>query len=135
MEYFTLSAVPNSQMWHQSADQVVSTAPIVYRRLERQLISAKVTVIGEWLTECNQGGSILFVSHQSEHGSSSLAVTSCEWIKAGFEICDGDLHAVSEHANSRGTDWEVLFLHTPHLWCIWLSSCNGRMTRSGYGTS
>jgi hypothetical protein len=81
MEYFTLSAVPNSQMWHQSADQVVSTAPIVYRRLERQLISAKVTVIGEWLTECNQGGSILFVSHQSEHGSFSLAVTSCEWIE------------------------------------------------------
>lgn len=29
----------------------------------------------------------------------------------------------------------VFFLHTPHLLCIWVLSCNWRMTHSGSGTS
>ena len=97
---------------------------------------AEFTVIGEWMNECDQGGLVLFVDHQPEHGSSPLAVASCEWVKAGFEICDGELHAVSEHANSKWTDRQIgFFLHTPHLLCIWVLSCNGRTTHSGSGTS
>ena len=92
------------------------TAPIIYKRFERQFTLAEVTVIVEWLAECDQERLVLFADRQPGHGiSPPLAVPSCKWVKVGFEICHGELNVVPEYANSDGTDLALCFLISQRL--------------------
>ena len=122
MEYFKLSAAPNTRLWRQKVGEQVSTAPIVYS-IERDFLVAEVNVMGEYLTEMDQGGLVLFFDRHPTHGSSPLTARTGEWVKVGFEICDGQVYAVSEHAASRGTDKTYYFV-SPYITTTFLTSSN-----------
>jgi hypothetical protein len=50
MEYFSLSAGPNTDLWRKPPDRDTATAPIVYTSLRQPFIIAEVTVTAEdWL--------------------------------------------------------------------------------------
>lgn len=60
MEYFTLAAAPNTNLWRKPPDHNTATAPIVFTSLRHPFVIAEVTVSADWEMEWDQGGLVIF---------------------------------------------------------------------------
>ncbi|EER25188.1 hypothetical protein D8B26_007800 [Coccidioides posadasii str. Silveira] len=60
MDYFTLSAAPNTDLWRKPPDRETTTAPILFTSLRQPFVIAEVTVTADWEMEWDQGGLVIF---------------------------------------------------------------------------
>ncbi|KAL5361157.1 hypothetical protein BJX96DRAFT_165698 [Aspergillus floccosus] len=119
MEYFTMTAGPNTDLWRKPPNGDISTAPIVYTSLRNPFVIAEVTVSADWEMEWDQGGLVIFAGAAPQSFSSEgmptpttegcrgrrRPVRPCKWVKAGMEFCSGAVHASSVSATADGADW------------------------------
>lgn len=120
MEYFELTAGPNTDLWRKPPNGDTSTAPIVFTSLRHPFVVAEVTVSADWEMEFDQGGLVIFAGPAPQ--SQSLCVASdvpsaatgwrsttptppCKWVKAGMEFSSGTVNASSVSATADGADW------------------------------
>lgn len=136
MDYFTLAAGPNTDLWRKPPNGDTSTAPIVYTSLRHPFIVAEVTVTADWEMEWDQGGLVIFAgaapgqslppettTPQATSGIRSsgrqiwnqATPRSCKWVKAGMEFCSGTVNASSVSATADGADWCLSPLALPNL--------------------
>ncbi|KAJ5785393.1 uncharacterized protein N7503_010605 [Penicillium pulvis] len=131
MEYFTLTAGPNTDLWRKPPNGDTSTAPIVFTSLRHPFVVAEVTVSADWEMEWDQGGLVIFAGAAPQSFSSDatpvLAATTnsgrvgigatqppCKWVKAGMEFSSGTVNASSVSATADGADWCLSpLLHSP----------------------
>ncbi|KAL1961166.1 hypothetical protein VTO42DRAFT_3111 [Malbranchea cinnamomea] len=76
MDYFTLAAGPNTDLWRKPPDRDTATAPILYTSLRQPFAVAEVTVSADWEMEWDQGGLVIFAgapprTHRASRESSS----------------------------------------------------------------
>jgi regulation of enolase protein 1 (concanavalin A-like superfamily) len=130
LDYFTLSAGPNTNLWRKPPNGETSTAPIVFTSLRRPFVVAEVTVSADWEMEWDQGGLVIFAGappgqplpaepvtairsgRVSRNASSSYV---CKWVKAGMEFSSGTVNASSVSATADGADWCLSPLAMPNL--------------------
>ena len=131
MDYFTLAAGPNTDLWRKPPDRDTSTAPIVYTSLRHPFILAEVTVSADWEMEWDQGGLVIFAGpapgqfppsnfqqlqqQQSRTANRAPDPTRCKWVKAGLEFSAGAVNASSVSATHDGADWSLSPLTIPDL--------------------
>jgi regulation of enolase protein 1 (concanavalin A-like superfamily) len=100
MQYFTLSAGSNTDLWRKPPNEDTLTAPIVFASLQRPFIVAEVTISAEWEMEGDQGGLVIFAGD-----APTQSLPSCKWVKAGMEFSSGMVNITSVSATSDGADW------------------------------
>ncbi|KAF9892424.1 hypothetical protein FE257_001532 [Aspergillus nanangensis] len=121
MEYFTLAAGPNTDLWRKPPNGDISTAPIVFTSLRNPFVIAEVTVSADWEMEWDQGGLVIFAGAAPQSFSSgsvplvpngrtgsiqsSTMARPCKWVKAGVEFGAGTVNASSVSATADGADW------------------------------
>ncbi|KAJ5894728.1 hypothetical protein N7495_006419 [Penicillium taxi] len=115
MEYFTLSAGPNTDLWRKPPNGDTSTAPIVFTSLHHPFVVAEVTVSADWEMEWDQGGLVIFAgaAPSSDAPAPVPAIVAdrhtnrqpCKWVKAGMEFSGGMVNASSVSATADGADW------------------------------
>ena len=115
MEYFTLTAGPNTDLWRKPPNGDTSTAPIVFTSLRHPFVVAEVTVSADWEMEWDQGGLVIFAGAAPQSFSSDAparrpmvmagAQPPCKWVKAGMEFSSGTINASSVSATADGADW------------------------------
>lgn len=119
MEYFELSAGPNTDLWRKPPNGDTSTAPIVFTSLRHPFVIAEVTVSADWEMEFDQGGLVIFAGAAPQSFSSAApglpspnatgrrlpAQPPCKWVKAGMEFSSGTVNASSVSATADGADW------------------------------
>lgn len=134
MDYFTLAAGPNTDLWRKPPNGDTATAPIVFTSLRRPFVVAEVTVTADWEMEWDQGGLVIFAgappgqslppetttsAARSSSGRQSrnrqTPLQSCKWVKAGMEFCSGTVNASSVSATADGADWCRSPLALPNL--------------------
>ena len=121
MEYFTLTAGPNTDLWRKPPNGDTSTAPIVFTSLRHPFVVAEVTVSADWEMEWDQGGLVIFAGAAPQPFSQTPSRTSsrgrtgtrpaCKWVKAGMEFSSGTVNASSVSATADGADWCLSPLH------------------------
>ncbi|KUL81340.1 hypothetical protein ZTR_10229 [Talaromyces verruculosus] len=118
MDYFTLSAGPNTDLWRKPPNGDISTAPMVFTSLRQPFVVAEVTISADWEMEWDQGGLVIFAgdaptcfntmrSHSPAH--------SYKWVKAGMEFSSGTVNVASVSAISDGADWCLSPLAMPSI--------------------
>lgn len=122
MEYFTLTAGPNTDLWRKPPNGDTSTAPIVFTSLRHPFVVAEVTVSADCEMEWDQGGLVIFAgaAPQSFSGATPTHTSPrrhrtrppCKWVKAGMEFSSGTVNASSVSATADGADWCVSPLET-----------------------
>ncbi|KAJ5690671.1 hypothetical protein N7462_005063 [Penicillium macrosclerotiorum] len=115
MEYFTLTAGPNTDLWRKPPNGDTSTAPIVFTSLRHPFVVAEVTVSADWEKEWDQGGLVIFAGAAPQAFASDApalpagrrpgAHPPCKWVKAGMEFSCGTVNASSVSATADGADW------------------------------
>ncbi|CAG8059970.1 unnamed protein product [Penicillium salamii] len=113
MEYFSLQAGPNTDLWRKPPNGDTSTAPIVFTSLRRPFVVAEVTVSADWEMEWDQGGLVIFAGAAPQSFSDLDEPTiyrgapqfPCKWVKAGMEFSSGTVNASSVSATADGADW------------------------------
>lgn len=60
MDYFTLRAPPNTDLWRKPPSHDTCTSPILYTRLSHPFVAAEVTVSADWEMEWDQAGLVIF---------------------------------------------------------------------------
>ncbi|KAJ5611135.1 hypothetical protein N7510_007854 [Penicillium lagena] len=114
MEFFTLTAGPNTDLWRKPPNGDTSTAPIVFTSLRHPFVVAEVTVSADWEMEWDQGGLVIFAGAAPQSFSSnsvpsltcrSSPLPPCKWVKAGMEFSGGTVNASSVSATADGADW------------------------------
>ena len=112
MEYFTLEAGPNTDLWRKPPNGDTSTAPIVFTSLRHPFIVAEVTVSADWEMEWDQGGLVIFAGGAPQPFSPTMTTARrsnarppCKWVKAGMEFSSGTVNASSVSATADGADW------------------------------
>ncbi|OOQ88470.1 hypothetical protein PEBR_12268 [Penicillium brasilianum] len=121
MEYFELTAGPNTDLWRKPPNGDTSTAPIVFTSLRHPFVVAEVTVSADWEMEWDQGGLVIFAGAAPQSFASdtpgtgsghvlpatrrSSAQSPCKWVKAGMEFSSGTVNASSVSATADGADW------------------------------
>ncbi|CAG8903513.1 unnamed protein product [Penicillium egyptiacum] len=114
MEYFTLRAGPNTDLWRKPPNGETSTAPIVFTSLQHAFVVAEVTVSADWEMEMDQGGLVIFAGAAPQSFSSEVngppafrnaPRSPCKWVKAGMEFSSGTVNASSVSATADGADW------------------------------
>ena len=144
MDYFTLSAGPNTGLWRKPLNGDISTAPMVFISLRQPFVVAEVTISADWDMEWDQGGLVIFAGDaptqtlpsESQQWSSETDVCSFntmrlhspahsyKWVKAGMEFS-------SVTAISDGADWCSSPLATPSI-SMNTISLRIRMERVGF---
>lgn len=127
MEYFSLTAGPNTSLWRKPPTGDIATAPIIFTSLRGPFTLAEVTVSADWEMEWDQGGLVIFTGPtpealplSSSSPSSNRQRTphmrilsrlqqqnprACKWVKAGMEFSSGAVQASSVSATADGADW------------------------------
>ncbi|KAJ5811476.1 hypothetical protein N7474_007777 [Penicillium riverlandense] len=114
MEFFTLTAGPNTDLWRKPPNGDTSTAPIVFTSLRHPFVVAEVTVSADWEMEWDQGGLVIFAGAAPQPFSSNSVPSPtcrssppqpCKWVKAGMEFSGGTVNASSVSATADGADW------------------------------
>lgn len=111
MEYFTLQAGPNTDLWRKPPNGDTSTAPIVFTSLRQPFVIAEVTVSADWEMEMDQGGLVIFAGAAPQSFSQDgptprrCVPFPCKWVKAGMEFSSGTVNASSVSATADGADW------------------------------
>lgn len=60
MDFFSIAAGPNTDLWRKPPDRDTTTAPILYTSLRQPFVIAEVTVNADWEMEWDQGGLVIF---------------------------------------------------------------------------
>lgn len=135
MDYFTLSAGPNTSLWRKPPNGDILTAPMVFTSLRQPFVVAEVTISADWEMEWDQGGLVIFAGNAptqtlpSESQRWSLETDVCsfntmrphspahsfKWVKAGMEFSSGTVNVASVSATSDGADWCLSPLATPSI--------------------
>jgi regulation of enolase protein 1 (concanavalin A-like superfamily) len=146
MDYFTLSAGPNTDLWRKPPHGDTSTAPILFTSLQRPFVVAEVTVSADWEMEWDQGGLVIFAgeapsqpthremvpSVRVENGSGRFQPShTCKWVKAGMEFSSGTVNAASVSATADGADWCLSPLAVPNVPTT-ISSLRIKLERIGH---
>lgn len=152
MDYFTLSAGPNTDLWRKPPNGDTSTAPMVFTSLRRPFVVAEVTISADWEMEWDQGGLVIFAGNapasaslpaetlrssstsSSENGMRNYTARtshSGKWVKAGMEFSSGTVNAASVSATSDGADWCLSPLAMPNIPTN-ISSLRIKLERVGY---
>ena len=108
MEYFTLTAGPNTDLWRKPPNGDTSTAPMIFTSLQRPFVVAEVTVSADWEMEWDQGGLVIFAGatpQPLQSQSRRYPQPRCKWVKAGMEFSSGTINASSVSATADGADW------------------------------
>ncbi|KAJ5560933.1 hypothetical protein N7535_009130 [Penicillium sp. DV-2018c] len=114
MEYFTLKAGPNTDLWRKPPNGETTTAPIIFTTLDHPFVVAEVTVSADWEQEWDQGGLVIFAgadphtlltTETAPLRSSRIPHPPCKWVKAGMEFSSGTVNASSVSATADGADW------------------------------
>lgn len=152
MDYFTLTAPPDTHIWRKPASRDTTTAPVIYRSLRHPFVIAEVTVIANWEMEWDQAGLVIFAGvppgHQAlpslrsryrPHGNGwDEPHVQGKWVKAGLEFTGGTLNASCTVATSPcGADWSlspVLPESMPHE-ALPLAMCSLRIKFERIGDS
>lgn len=123
MEYFTLTAGPNTDLWRKPPNSDTSTAPIVFTSLRHPFVVAEVTISADWEMEWDQGGLVIFAGAAPQSFSGAPEITTarrsgarapCKWVKAGMEFSSGTVNASSTSATADGADWCVSPVQSTH---------------------
>ncbi|KAL4968263.1 uncharacterized protein BDV14DRAFT_152074 [Aspergillus stella-maris] len=127
MEWFTLTAGPNTDLWRKPPNGDTSTAPIVFTSLRNPFLVAEVTVTADLEMELDQGGLVIFAGGAPQSISSDTVPTvrsnrfgvnspntqPTKWVKAGMEFCSGTVNVSSVSATADGADWCISPLSIP----------------------
>ncbi|KAL2864451.1 uncharacterized protein BJX67DRAFT_220289 [Aspergillus lucknowensis] len=129
MEYFTLTAGPNTDLWRKPPNGDTSTAPIVFTSLRSSFLVAEVTVTADFEMEWDQGGLVIFAGAAPQPDSSNSVplvrsnrfgdntqnahTQPCKWVKAGMEFCSNTVNVSSVSATADGADWCLSPLNIP----------------------
>ncbi|KAF7117979.1 hypothetical protein CNMCM5793_007348 [Aspergillus hiratsukae] len=148
MEYFTLTAGPNTDLWRKPPNGDTATAPIVFTSLRNPFVVAEVTVSADWEMEADQGGIVVFAGAAPQSFSSenvpistvtplsrreiSRSLRPCKWVKAGMEFCSGTVNASSVSATADGADWCVSPLYLPDTGPTTVHSLRIKFERVGH---
>lgn len=148
MEYFTLTAGPNTDLWRKPPNGDTATAPIVFTSLRNSFVVAEVTVSADWEMEFDQGGIVVFAGAAPQSFSSETTPFStgtplnlhgmsqsprpCKWVKAGMEFCSGTVNASSVSATADGADWCVSPLCLPDSRATTVHSLRIKLERVGH---
>jgi regulation of enolase protein 1 (concanavalin A-like superfamily) len=125
LEYFTLTAQPNTNLWRKPPARDTSTAPIIYTTLRHPFVLAEVTVSADWEMEWDQGGLVIFAGappgrqlnasqgrRSSRNPTGAPELPPAKWVKAGLEFSAGTVNASSVCATADGADWSLSPLPT-----------------------
>ncbi|KAL9107266.1 MAG: hypothetical protein Q9227_007807 [Pyrenula ochraceoflavens] len=126
MEYFTLTASPNTTLTRKPPLPDTITAPVLYTGLRHPFVVAEVTISAHWDCEWDQAGLVIFngiepggntpplqVSRLRSRNNESTVATSRrdeqlnqgKWVKAGAQFTGGQVQASSVVAAAEGSDW------------------------------
>ncbi|MCJ1435118.1 hypothetical protein MMC27_004488 [Xylographa pallens] len=95
---FTLTCLPDTDLWRKPPAHDVFTAPFLYRSMPLSSFRhARVSISAEWKTLFDQGGLCIMLPHKD--GKS-------KWIKTGIEFYNGAPN-VSTVACDRWADWSL----------------------------
>lgn len=131
MEYFTLTAGPNTDLWRKPPNGDTSTAPMVFTSLQHPFVVAEVTVSADWEMEWDQGGLVIFAGAAPQPiRSRRHQQPRCKWVKAGMEFSSGTVNASSVSATADGADWCLSPLCLPGS--IAAQSLRIKLERIGY---
>lgn len=132
MDYFTLSAGPNTDLWRKPPNGDTSTAPMVFTSLRRPFVVAEVTISADWEMEWDQGGLVIFAGNapasaslpaetlrssstsSSENGMRNYTARtshSGKWVKAGMEFSSGTVNNL--HSRHSAPNYKDGALHEP----------------------
>ncbi|KAL4916606.1 hypothetical protein BDW62DRAFT_103965 [Aspergillus aurantiobrunneus] len=146
MEYFTLTAGPNTDLWRKPPNGDTSTAPIVFTSLRNPFLVAEVTVTADFEMEWDQGGLVIFAGGAPQSISSSTVslgrsspfgghlqnTQPCKWVKAGMEFCSGTINVSSVSATADGADWCLSPLSAPDRGPSAIHSLRLKLERVGH---
>ena len=122
MDYFTLTAPPDTHICRKPASRDTTTAPLIYTSLRHPFVIAEVTVTSDWEMEWDQAGLVIFAGlppgeqppmsprprHRQRGQTWSDPSTQGKWVKAGLEFTGGTLNASCTVATSpSGADWSL----------------------------
>lgn len=97
---FTLTALPNTDIWRTPSKDAVLTAPIYYLRLPLSSFrTARVAISGSLFLLYDQAGLLLLLP--------SLDMTPMRWIKMGIERTEYCVRQLSTVACDRYADWSL----------------------------
>ena len=135
MEYFTLTAPPNTTITRKPPLPDTITAPVLYTWLRHPFVVAEVTVSANWDCEWDQAGLVIFngmepgrplssPSYLTNSRSRSFGPGSAtdqrdepgisgKWVKAGAQFTGGRVQASSVVATAEGSDWCLAPLFPP----------------------
>ncbi|KAL4883472.1 hypothetical protein BJY04DRAFT_216293 [Aspergillus karnatakaensis] len=146
MEYFTLTAGPNTDLWRKPPNNDTSTAPIVFTSLRRPFLLAEVTVTADFEMEWDQGGLVIFAGGAPQSISSNTVplvrsnrlgghpqnTQPCKWVKAGIEFSAGAVGVSSVSATADGADWSLAPLSVPDRGPSAIHSIRIKLERAGH---
>jgi len=120
LDYFTLTAPPNTRICRKDSSRDETTAPLMLTRLSHPLVVAEVTITADFEMEWDQAGLIVFtgppptrtpsspVSRRGRYQRRDGDVEVGKWAKAGLEFTGGTMNASSVVATSAsGGDWSL----------------------------
>ncbi|KAL4988374.1 hypothetical protein BDW68DRAFT_93422 [Aspergillus falconensis] len=146
MEYFTLTAGPNTDLWRKPPNGETSTAPIVFTSLRNPFLVAEVTVTADFEMEWDQGGLVIFAGGAPQSISSDTVplvrsrrfrgaspnTQPCKWVKAGMEFASGTVNVSSVSATVDGADWSLAPLSIPDRGPSAIPSVRLKLERVGH---
>ena len=125
LDYFTLTAPPNTRICRKDSSRDETTAPMMLTRLSHPLIVAEVTITAEFEMEWDQAGLIVFTGPPPTRNPASPVlrrrrfqaredIEEGKWVKAGLEFTGGAMNVSSVVATSAsGGDWSLSPLYCP----------------------
>ncbi|KAL4807535.1 hypothetical protein BDV18DRAFT_103091 [Aspergillus unguis] len=146
MEYFTLTAGPNTDLWRKPPNGDTSTAPIVFTSLRNPFLVAEVTVTADLEMEWDQGGLVIFAGgapqsispdsvplvRSNRFGNDIQGTQACKWVKAGMEFGSGTVNVSSVSATADGADWSLSPLSVPSRGPSAMHSLRLKLERVGH---
>lgn len=119
LDYFTLTAPPNTRICRNGLTRDETTAPMMLTRLSHPLVVAEVTITADFEMEWDQAGLIVFTGpppsqlpppavRRRRYGIREDEASEGKWVKAGLEFTGGAINASSVVATSAsGGDWSL----------------------------
>jgi regulation of enolase protein 1 (concanavalin A-like superfamily) len=114
LDYFTLTAPPNTRITRKPSTPDETTAPMILTRLIHPFVIAEVTLTATFEMEWDQAGLIVFTGPPPPTQSPvnwrrrrvDDELEQGKWVKAGLEFTGGAMNASSVVATSAsGEDW------------------------------
>lgn len=117
MDFFTLAAAPNTDLWRKPPDRDTSTAPILFTSLQQHFVIAEVTVTADWEMEWDQGGLVIFAGQAPSQQTPPSSNTNRS------NNNDNHTRIITTAQLSREQQAPPPYPHTPrHTPCKWVKA-------------